>query len=318
MNRRRSSSPEGWIFGWRFALVLVVLGAIAFGRPTSVSGQDLAAGQLWPTDWVTSGLSTSTPPLEFGGGGARAEFLPLETLYPAYLAGPKESRLGTQIFGQSGDGALWDTTLGGRFGWFRTVSYDGQRVWQVDVEGAAILRLDPEENIDLASVDYRAGIPLTMAWGPHRFKFAYEHISAHLGDEFMIKNPLVPRLNYVRDALVFGYSRYLTERLRVYGEASWAFYHDVADPWMFQVGLESAPTRPTGIVGSPFFAINAMLREEVDFGGTTTVHAGWAWREGRAGRLLRTGFFFQTGKSHQFEFHDQSETQIGAGIWYDF
>ncbi|XZE54293.1 DUF1207 domain-containing protein [Planctomycetaceae bacterium SH139] len=248
---------------------------------------------------------------------AQPQFLPLEILYPSYLAGPKEPRIGTQIFIERDDGALWDTTLGGRFGWLRGSDSLG-RLWQADVEGAAILRLDPNEDIDLRSVDFRAGIPLTMAWGANRWKFAYYHLSAHIGDEYLIKNPTFNRLNYVRDALVLGYSRYFGERVRVYGEASWAFYHEISEPWQFQFGYEYAPTRPTGILGAPFFAINAQLREEVNYSGTTTLHAGWAWREPRAGRLLRAGFFLQTGKTHQYEFFDESETQIGAGLWYDF
>jgi hypothetical protein len=42
------------------------------------------------------------------------QILPDGIIYKAYLANPKESRLGTQIFSQKGDGALWDSTLGGR------------------------------------------------------------------------------------------------------------------------------------------------------------------------------------------------------------
>ena len=265
------------------------------------------------------GLDYSPSPLRaLAGPVGGYEFLPLGTLYPAYLAGPKESRLGSQIFSERDDGLLWDTTLGGRFGWFRMTSFDGQRAWQVDVEGAAILRLDPENDVDLTSVDFRAGIPISFAWGPNRLKLGYYHLSAHAGDEFLLKNPDFQRLNYVRDALLVGYSRYFGERVRVYGETSWAFFSDVSDPWNFQFGYEYAPTRGTGIRGEPFFAINTLLRDEVDFSGTATVHAGWAWREGMAGRLLRTGLFFQTGKSHQYEFHDTSETQFGAGVWYDF
>ncbi|WP_164102189.1 DUF1207 domain-containing protein [Candidatus Laterigemmans baculatus] len=274
---------------------------------------------------MASAFAHGHEPLIFTPHAAHSglQFLPPETLYSAYLAGPTESRLGTQYFSEADDGALWDSTLGGRAGLFRWGGFPGaigweRAVWQLDAEGAAILRLDPEENIDLTSVDYRAGVPLTMAWGAHRFKFGYYHLSAHIGDEFLLKNPTFERLNYVRDALVFGYSRYLTERLRVYGEASWAFYREISDPWHLQFGVESAPTRPTGILGVPFFAINGLLREEVDFGGTVTMHAGWAWREARVGRMLRTGLFVQAGKSHQAEFYDESERQIGVGLWYDF
>ena len=293
-----------------FAAVL----AIALMLPGVAAAQGIMPaggllGSYQDPSWNYTGLQLPAP---------AAQFMPLEILYPSYLAGPKEPRIGTQLFKESDDGMLWDTTLGGRFGWLRGTSFDGRRIWQIDVEGGAILRLDPNENIDLRSVDFRAGIPLTMAWGVHRFKFGYYHLSAHIGDEFLLKNPTFNRLNYVRDAFVFGYARYLSERVRVYGEASWAFYSDVSEPWQFQFGYENAPTRPTGIWGSPFVAVNAQLRQEVDYSGTTTLHAGWAWRGARAGRLLRTGFFLQTGKSHQYEFYDTSETQIGAGLWYDF
>lgn len=298
----------------RWGLVLAFVAAFCSGLGCGdVQGQGIGFGEdVYGLEYGASPLRALSGPVD------GYEFLPLGTIYPAYLAGPKESRLGSQIFSEREDGLLWDTTLGGRFGWFRMASFDGQRAWQVDVEGAAILRLDPDNEVDLRSVDFRAGVPVSFAWGPNRLKLGYYHLSAHAGDEFLIKNPDFQRLNYVRDALLLGYSRYFGERVRVYGEASWAFFSDVSDPWNFQFGYEYAPTRATGIRGEPFFAINALLRQEVEYSGTTTVHAGWAWREGKAGRLLRTGLFFQTGKSHQYEFHDESETQLGYGVWYDF
>ena len=45
--------------------------------------------------------------------------LPDGILYRAYLANPKESRLGTQFFNLQDNGAMWDTTLGGRFALLR-------------------------------------------------------------------------------------------------------------------------------------------------------------------------------------------------------
>jgi hypothetical protein len=313
-------------------LFIVAVGLLA--GPVSIAAAQYPAAQYpttqypatqypaIPADVYATEIPSRTDlfaPLDaFAGPSSGFEFLPSGTLYPAYLAGPKESRLSTQIFRETDDGLLWDATLGGRFGWFRGTSFDGARAWQVDVEAAAILRLDPDQEVDLRSVDYRAGIPLTFAAGANRFKLGYYHLSAHAGDEFLLKNPGFQRLNYVRDAIVLGYARYFGERVRVYGETSWAFFSEISDPWNFQFGYEIAPTRPTGIVGEPFFAINGLLRQEVDFSGTTTVHAGWAWRDAQAARLLRAGLFLQTGKSSQYEFHDTSETLVGAGLWYDF
>lgn len=311
----------------RCGLLMALVGFAGTGAP-SARGQSPTHSAWQPTGWwQTSGvqLLPSAPlPGSVGltpaglSGSTGPQFLPLETLYPSYLAGPKEPRLGTRYGWERDDGGLWDTTLGGRFGWLRGTSLDGRRVWQIDVEGAALVRLDPQQNIDLRSVDFRAGIPLAIAWGQHRLKLAYYHLSAHAGDEFLLSNPNFVRLNYVRDALVLGYARYWGERVRVYAEASWAFYADVSDPWQFQFGYEYAPTRPTGIAGAPFLAVNGLLREEVDFGGTATLHLGWAWRGARAGRLLRVGMFVQSGKSAQMEFYRESETLLGGGIWYDF
>src|SRR5438094_9587066 len=96
----------------------------------------------------------------------RWQLLPDGIMYRAYLANPKESRLGTQIFNSTGNGALWDSTLGGRVGLLRFGTNDPAwpQGWQFDVEGSAQVRLDPDENVDLRSVDYRVGAPLTSGY----------------------------------------------------------------------------------------------------------------------------------------------------------
>ena len=62
---------------------------------------------------------------------------------------------------------------------------------------------------------------------------------------------------------------------------------------------------------------NAHLREELDFGGDWTTQLGWLWR-GESGSTLRTGLHYVNGKSTQYQFFDNSEEQIGIGLWYDF
>ncbi|MEO8495040.1 MAG: DUF1207 domain-containing protein [Planctomycetota bacterium] len=245
--------------------------------------------------------------------------LPEQLIYRSYLAGVKESRMAAQLINRRDDGVLLDGTLGGRFGLLRYGPRDQPLGFQVDIEGAAHIRLDPDEEVDVRSADFRAGIPFTYGWGNQQIKFAYYHISSHLGDEFLLKNPGFTRSNYARDALVLGYSVYPIERLRLYGEAGWAFFSDVSGLWEFQFGAEYAPIRPTGVRGEPFFAVNAHLRQEVNYGGGLTAQAGWAWRaDGASGRLLRMGLHYYNGESPQFSFFDQFEQQIGFGVWYDF
>jgi Protein of unknown function (DUF1207) len=248
------------------------------------------------------------------------QLLPDGIIYRAYLANPKESRLGTQIFSSQGDGAFWDSTLGGRMGLLRfgTADPSWPQGWQLDVEGSAQVRLDPDENLDLRSVDFRAGAPLTYGYGRHRIKLAYYHLSSHLGDEFLAAHPTFTHVNFTREVLSLGYAYFVTENLRLYGEAGWAFHSDVSENWEFLFGLEYAPARPTGLRGAPFFAVHGHLREELNYSGNFVVQAGWAWRGDRSSHLLRTGLHYYNGLSDQYSFFRNFEQQIGAGVWYDF
>jgi len=255
--------------------------------------------------------------------------LPNNLIYTSYLAGPKEPRIGSVIYddvepaivGQGREGWLWDTTLGGRASILR---YGSDTVvhpqgFEVQIEGAAFVRLDPEDDRDLRSGDYRFGVPLVYGIGRWQTKFAYYHNSAHLGDEFQIKYPTYPRINYVRDCLVWGNSWYPYDWLRLYGEVGWAFYNaGGSEPWELQGGCELIQARPTGGLGAPFLAVNGMSRQELDWGGNVCVQAGWAWRGRRSEKLYRVGFEYLYGSDPQYEFVYNNQNRCGFGMWYDF
>ncbi len=249
------------------------------------------------------------------------QVLPDGLIYPSYLAGVREPRMAGTWIHQKGQGWLLDATLGGRVGILRYGSGGWPRPngWQLDVEGAAFPRLDLQRDRDLVASDFRIGVPLTFGCGRYQAKFAFYHLSSHLGDEFMLRNPDVARVNFSRNALVWGNSFYLADDLRLYAEAGWAFYTDGGtQPWEFQFGVDYSPAEPSaGLRGAPFVALNAHLREEVDFGGNLSVQTGWQWR-GQYGHLFRMGMQYVTGKSEQFQFFRQHEDKLGFGLWYDF
>lgn len=245
---------------------------------------------------------------------------PTGLMYKSYLAGNREPRMGTQWVHDRNQGWLWDGTLGGRVGILRygTDNDLWPQGWQLDVEGAAFPRLNLEHQRDLDSVDFRAGIIETTRQGPWEAKFGYYHLSSHIGDEYLVRNPDFQRINYVRESLILGVAAYLNPSTRLYSEAGWAFYIDGgAKPWEFQFGADLSSPEPTGFQGSPFFAINAHLRQENDFGGNLTVQTGWQWR-GRNGHLCRFGMQYFNGLSDQYQFYNRFEEQIGAGLWYDY
>ena len=258
------------------------------------------------------------------------QLMPNNLIYTSYLAGPKEPRIGSVLYRDTAadplnpsisNGTMWDTTLGGRasilrFGSDPVLHPQG---FEVQIEGAAFVRLDPQEDRDLRSADYRFGVPLVYGIGRWQTKLAYYHNSAHLGDEAMLKHPNYERINYVRDCIVWGNSYYLFDWLRLYGEVGYAFFNaGGSQPWEFQYGTELIQARATGIHGAPFFAINGISRQELDWGGNVCAQAGWAWRGRRSEKLFRIGFEYLYGSDPQFQFAFANQNRYGAGMWYDF
>jgi len=250
------------------------------------------------------------------------ELLPSDLIWHSYLAGVKEPRIAGVALREAGnDVSLLDVTLGGRtsvlrYGWRQNGRPLG---WELQLEGAAILRLNLDENWDFDAADFRFGVPLIYA--PNEllhWKAAYYHLSSHVGDEFLVRNPGFTRINFSRDVLVLGASYFPLPAWRWYAEAGYAFYEsEGSEQWEFQFGLDYSQPGPTGTRGTPFAALNGHLREEVDFGGNLVVQAGWLWR-GQTGRVLRTGLHYYNGKSSQLEFFNQFEQQIGWGLWQEY
>ena len=248
------------------------------------------------------------------------QLMPDGLMYKSYLAGGRESRFAAIWFHEKDHGWLWDSVLGGRVGLFRygTQSPVSPQGWQLDIEGAAFPRLDMENGRDLVSADFRFGVPLTSRKGPWETKFGYYHLSSHLGDEYMETHPSAQRINYARDCLVLGVALTPHPDLRLYAETAWAFYTSGGSrPWELQFGFDYSPLQPTTLCGTPFFAVNGRIREEIDYGGNFTVQTGWQWR-GESGHLFRLGMHYFNGMSDQYQFFDQFEEHIGVALWYDY
>ncbi len=301
-------------------------GPIVRGSALSVLGLDApyAADRI---DLASSAVAIDPSLLDCGAGCTAAgttdcwswQMLPDGLIYHPYLAGAKEPRLAAQWVYEREQGWFHDVVLGGQVAIARYGTTDRLRPegWQIDFEGAVFPRIEAG-SLDVVSMDFRYGVPLSYGRGRHRSKLAFYHLSSHLADEFMLANPAAPRINYLRDALVLGHSYYPTDDLRLYAEAAYAFRVDGgAEPWEFQFGIDYSPIAPTGFRPVPFIAVNGHLREESAFGGNLVVQVGYQWR-GATGNLLRIGMHYYSGKSDQYEFFNRFEDKIGLGIWYDY
>jgi hypothetical protein len=251
------------------------------------------------------------------------QILPKGLLYRTYIAGEREPRMQfVSMYDTRSKRQVWDATLGGRVGLLKLSdpSDPHSDAFQLDLDGAVFARVLPEEvSAMLEGSDYRVGLYGTWKFDRISYRAGYYHISAHVGDEFLIANPLFNRINYVRDSLLAGVSYDLTDVNRVYTEVGYAAgVQGGAKPLELQFGTEYTPRAQTPAVGAPFAAVNGHLREDFDFKGGVNVVAGWGWQGPETKRRLRLGLNYYNGPSLQYEFFDRWENLIGAGIWMDY
>jgi hypothetical protein len=310
------------------ACAVLVAGAAApsagWGEPARLPPTQFAPPPLTQQSEFPGGTTAAPGDTLYAGPCAPStsfQWMPDELIYHSYMAGVKEPRFASVWSSEKDFGLVWDVALGGRVGVLRweTSGPGCTSACQVDLEGAVFPRLDPNAySTPLIAADFRAGVPVTYGRGPLHVKIAYYHISSHLGDEFLLLNPDFPRINYSRDAVVIGGGYYCTDALRLYGEVGYALSAvGGAEPWELQFGADFSPPH-TPDYGSPFAAVNAHLRQDVGFGGHFVAQAGWQFRQGGNGRLLRLGLQYFNGKNEQYEFLNDFEHKLGGGIWFDY
>jgi hypothetical protein len=254
-----------------------------------------------------------------GGERARFRLLPEGVLYDPYRAGDKEPRASASLLTGENGSIFLDAVLGGGFGIVRygTESPSGPSAVQLDVEGAAFPRLNLRHvSQSVESVDFRFGFPLTARAGPVAVKTGYYHISSHVGDEYLERNPGFTRRNYVRDAVQTGVTYNHSSWLTAYGEMGYAFYTSGgAKPWELQLGGELHPRLEGCRCGHPFLAVHGHFREDADFGGSLNLVLGSEWRSPDGDRRLGLGLRFFDGYSSQYQFFDRQEELVGLAFW---
>jgi len=167
------------------------------------------------------------------------QVLPPGLLFHNYLAGEKEPRTAATWLWDRNRGLIWEAAVGSRWGLLRHGTQGtNAEGFQFDVEGAALVRIDPVAESDLEAADFRAGFVGTWRKGQWRWKTGFYHISSHVGDEYMIRYPAYDRVNYVRDSWLWAAMYDITPALQTYGEIAYAIGAEGgAEPVELQFGL---------------------------------------------------------------------------------
>ncbi len=103
---------------------------------------------------------------------------------------------------------------------------------QIEIEGALWALFAPwQEDSPLINTDYYLGFPITYAFGPWGIRWRLYHISSHLGDEFMLFNPHVRRVNPSSEYTDFFLSYYLWKEIRLYAGGGYILHRDESFPF---------------------------------------------------------------------------------------
>jgi hypothetical protein len=244
--------------------------------------------------------------------------LPRGQLWEAPLANQREPRMYGKLTTLDDESTI-DTAVGAEFGLGRLTSETmPQESFQLGAMAAAFTRFNQKRM--LVATDFRAGIPLTYAKGPWQAKLAYEHTSAHLGDDYM-ESTGRKAITYSRDEVVVGLARRFRDQFRLYGQMGYAFaasssIHSNRD--RYDWGIEWSKQQRTGLRGQPFVAFDMDLRSYQDYEANITVQFGWQWKEMQSPRSTRLAVEFYNGKSPFGQFFLDSESWVGVCAFLDW
>jgi hypothetical protein len=178
--------------------------------------------------------------MEIAGEPVEVEALPERSLFPSLQADPREPRFSMSWQRHHSEDSSFDAadvSFGETFGFAEGSWRDGR--YQVGLQGAvfALFNFD-SDSFDLINADYMLGLPVTWRRDASSARVRLYHQSSHLGDEFILGNPGVDRINLSYE-VIDGLVSHEWQRLRLYGGGGAVVHSDPhLDPWLAQFGVE--------------------------------------------------------------------------------
>jgi len=245
--------------------------------------------------------------------------LPEQALFAPLLADPRQPRFSVsyqryRLSGRKFAGA--NVAFGEYFGLAADfLGLPGNS--QIGLQGAvfALFNLSTPSS-DLVNADYWIGIPVTYRSGPWSFLAKIYHQSSHLGDEFVLDNPAVKRVNLSYEDVVTLVS-YEWEKLRIYGGGGYIVHSEPRlAPQHLQAGAEFI--QPQAVLGLDFIAaLDVQSSRELDWENSYSFQAGFQFKQ-RGNRRVRLMFEHFDGHSPNGQFFRDHLRYNGVGLYFRF
>ena len=259
--------------------------------------------------------------------GRKLVLAPDSDLYPRNLADPRRPTFSLVAAGhsssevpQAGD-LRFGVRMGGRYGILRLHPQGApDRGLQFDVEAGWVGQFDIDNSLDVIGWDGVYG--LLLSWrtaGKTAIRVGTLHDSGHVGDEYAQRTGR-QRINYTREELIFGLTRWVGTTWRWYAETGYAYTNKskLQEPGRFQLGLEYASDAILWKNRLAWYtALDNSFSEERDWMMTSTLQLGLVLPAGNEARHYRVGIELFNGRSPLGEFSFRDETRVGLGWWFD-
>lgn len=263
-------------------------------------------------------------PDSVGSGGEAAApvdvyALPERELFAPLLADPRQPRFSVSYLhyrSPASEFSAASVAFGEYFG-LASGFFGSSGSSQIGIQGGvfALFNLDAPSS-DLINADYWIGLPVSYRKGPWSYLLRLYHQSSHLGDEFILGNPGLNRVNLSYEDLEFLTS-YEWERWRLYGGGGYILNSEPdLSPMHLQAGAEYVRPRTAGRL-SLIAAMDVQAYEELDWRRSRSYQVGFELRSGslRQVRLMLEHF---RGHSPNGQFYRDPVRYTGLGLYFGF
>lgn len=283
---------------------------------TTATGQPSAAPAV-AEPAVTAAAQPAAEPAQAQSQAAAIEALPVDELFKPLIADPRQPQFSIKYhrYDVEEDFNAASVSFGDYFG-FASGLFGEYGVSQIGLQGAvfAVFNLD-SESFDLVNADYWIGIPVSLRHGPFSYLARIYHQSSHLGDEFLLGNPDVARINLSYEDLEVLTS-YEYKRWRFYGGGGVIINSEPnLDPLHAQGGVEYRQPSPFSN-WQMVTAADLQSSQEQDWHGNASFQFGFAY-DGRANREIRFMLEHYRGFSPNGQFYNERLRYTGLGVYFD-
>lgn len=266
-------------------------------------------------------LGDSATPAPSGEPSADEELelvaLPAIELFEPIIADPRQPQFSIRYqYYETPDDTFnaASVSFGDYFG-FASGLFGGSGISQIGLQGAvfALFNLDAP-SLDLVNADYWLGFPMSYRRGSWSFLGRLYHQSSHLGDEFLIAQPTIARINFSYEDVELLVS-YDWQQLRIYGGGGYLIHSEPAlEPWHAQIGVEAVFPNLYGPL-SFVVATDVQADEETDWSYDRSFQVGFSFvKNNHQIRLMLEHF---RGASPNGQFFNESLRYSGLGIYFD-